>query len=472
MTAKLSAASFGIFPAMSSLAALTEFASGRGLDVSRDAEVRPLTPALTVAPGGGFPARAAGELAPGLTGELLLVDSGRTGQSDVTAVLTSAQGSAAFLPALSCRERRSGKGDTRPAELPAESWREVELESVGFNRRYSLLTLAGQDPGFVLELFTPSLIVWLENEPPAGFSFELNEGHLVVVAAGLPGDAADLARLCALAGELVTRIGAEVDEEGGLDSSVFDEADEMRDIERGLSDVDWDEPPAGVQAAIARYRGRAARKLAVLAAAFMWGTIVAGLGVAIGLLISGPLVGLAIGALLAPVGFLIGGLVALSRFRWGTASVQRVGLEAFVREYARSRGLRLENRWSFHAAHRGLPVPGFADHVLAGELPGTGGLVGRFLMLGDAAELRTLGQEVAITSARPLASSALLVEAAHDLPLDAGRGVDVPEEYTLSVRDREILVWRPVQGNLIRTAEGSDRFCEVAGKVVRAVLAR
>jgi hypothetical protein len=27
------------------------------------------------------------------------------------------------------------------------------------------------------------------------------------------------------------------------------------------------------------------------------------------------------------------------------------------------------------------------------------------------------------------------------------------------------MVWRPIQGNLIRTAEGSDNFCRKAGEV-------
>ena len=87
-------------------------------------------------------------------------------------------------------------------------------------------------------------------------------------------------------------------------------------------------------------------------------------------------------------------------------------------------------------------------------------------MLGDAAELRTLGQEIAYISDRPLASSALLVEAGRDLPAARLR-VELPDDYRSTVHGREVLVWRPIAGNLARTAAGSDRFCETAGRSVR-----
>ena len=60
----------------------------------------------------------------------------------------------------------------------------MELESVAFNRRYHLLTLAGQDQGWVRELFSAELIAWLAVEAPTGLTFEINEGNLVVAVPG------------------------------------------------------------------------------------------------------------------------------------------------------------------------------------------------------------------------------------------------------------------------------------------------
>ena len=64
------------------------------------------------------------------------------------------------------------------------------------------------------------------------------------------------------------------------------------------------------------------------------------------------------------------------------------------------------------------------------------------------------------------------MEASRDLPADAASAVELPDEYQLEVSGREVLVWRPIAGNLLRTAAGSDRFCANAGRVLREVLAR
>jgi len=157
------------------------------------------------------------------------------------------------------------------------------------------------------------------------------------------------------------------------------------------------------------------------------------------------------------------------RYQWGTASVSRVGLEAFVREYARSRGLKLRDRWRFHSQHRTLPLPGFADHILAGEIPGAD-VEGLFVMFADDAEMRSLGIEVAITSDRPLASNALVVDLATPLEKKAIAETKLPDEYRLECSESQLVVWRPIQGNLLRTAEGSDRFRARAGEIVRQLI--
>ncbi len=410
----------------------------------------------------GLHDREDGEVAPGVDGSVF--GFGR-GDRAFTVLLTRVHASVAFIPALVCRDRASTNG--RPAELPAERWEETALESDAFNRRYLLLSLAGQDAGLLRELFSPSLIAWLEREPPAGFSFELNEGFLTVALPGrLEGE--ERSRFLALASEVSRRLDAEIAEEGELSLDVFDEADELRDLETGLAEVAYDDPPETVQAAISKAKIRASRKPAVLLKALLWAAVGGGVAGAAGLAFGGPVLAAVAGIAIGVPALYLGWLVGRAAYRWGKAgSVSRVGLEGWTRGYAQSRGMTLEDRWRFHGRHKDLPMPGFADHVLSGAIPGVPDLHGRLLFLGDAAELRATGQEIAFVTDRPLASTALLVEIDRDLP--AAPAVELPDEYRLEVHGGQILVWRPVQGNLLRTSAGTDRFCEQAGGVVAEV---
>ena len=429
-------------------------------------DIRQVTPALVAGVGAGLKDRTDGELVPNLEGSIFTFGSATNGS---TVLLTRVRASSAFVPALVCRDRAATRG--RPAELPAERWEETELESAGFNRRYRLMTLAGQDPGLLRELFSPSLIAWLEREPPPGFSVELNEGFLTVALPGhLEGEERE--RMIVLAAELSSRIASEIAEEEGESLDVFDEAGEIRDVERGIAEVDYSEPPESVQAAIAAAKARAGRKPATLLKAVWWGVVGGGVAGGAAVAFAGPVAGAVAAVVVALPAAYLGWLIGRASYRWGAAgSVERVGLEAWTRGYAAARGLELEDRWRFHGLHKDLPMPGFADHVLAGSIPNGAGIHGRLLFVGDAAELRATGQEIAFVSGRPLASSALIVEADRDLSPESG-DVSLPDEYRVEISGRQVLVWRPVQGNLLRTSEGSDRFCERASAVASEVLSQ
>jgi hypothetical protein len=433
--------------------------------VAGETQIRPYTPALVAGLAAGQRDRQRVELTPGVSGEVL------TFGNETTVVLTRVGSSVAFIPALVCRDRATA-GSGRPAELPAERWQPVELESVAFNQRYVLMSLVGQEEGLVRELFSPSLISWLESEPPAGFSVELNEGFMTIALPGyLEGDERD--RLLSLAGQVAARLDAEIAEEGEESLDVFSEKDEVKDIERGLEDVGFEEAPESVAAAVEIAVRRAAWKPMTLIKALGWGIAVAAVISLIAALVSPSVRVLAVASValvVTPVAAWVTWLVVRRGYRWGTASVSRVGLEAWTRGYAESRGLEIEDRWRFHATHRTLPVPGLADHVLAGELPRTQGLNGRLLLMADAAELRALGQEIVYMSERPLCSSAILIEAGAPFPENASDGLELPDEYHVEIDGSQILVWRSVLGNLARTSAGTDRFCERASGVVRQIV--
>jgi hypothetical protein len=370
----------------------------------------------------------------------------------------------AFVRALVCRDR-SAMGDADLAQLPAERWQRAEFESVEFNRRYRLFTLAGEDTMFLYELFSPALISWLCSEVPPGFGFELNDGNLAVFVPGHVQDPAELERLCSLTASLTERIRREAIEELP-GSQLFREEEVRRDLDRGISTVTWERPPASVSEAVYAYREVAARRPRVLGIALLCGVAAAAAGGALGALVAGPIAVIVAAGFAFGIAFYLARLIASIRYRFGRVRMQRVAMEAFIREYARARGLTLEDRWAFHSEMRGFPLPGIADHVLAGRLPGTD-LDGRFVMFGAAPEMRSEGQEIALTADRPLAASGLLVCMPAAPGHDAVEAAELPEHYELEARGPDVMVWRPIQGNLIRTAEGSDTFCRKAGEVVQ-----
>lgn len=443
------------------------FAKDRGLEAGGGASVRALTPMLLTGGKGSSKVTLRGALAPNVRGDLVHhVYADGAGRRESTVVLTRIPESSAYVPALLCRDR--GAGGPAVEQLPVERWREVELESALFNRRYRLLTLAGQDAGWVRELLSPALISWLASEAPEGLSFEINQGNLAIAMPGRLVAQAELERLAAAAHELVGRIRAEASEEGELDPDLFDEREEVAAIERALGEVTWNRPPDSVAEAVDAYRREASRKPRVLLTALLWGALAGGLLGAAASLAAGPVGAVLVGTVVGLATFALARLIAASRYRWDGAAVSRVGLEAFVREYARSRRLALRDRWRFHSDYRDLALPGFADHVLAGEIPGAD-VEGMFVMFADSAEMRSTGVEMAFTSDRPLASNALVVDLQRPIDPDAAKAVVLPEEYRLETGGTRLVLWRPIMGNLQRTAEGSDRFRARAGEIVRQI---
>lgn len=430
---------------------------------------RELTPALIRGSRGWVNPLRTVELAPGLEGQLCRhVFAEGAARRESTIVITSVPEGIAFAPALVCCDRRE-LGAGTPAQLPTERWQPTELESTVFNRRYRLLSLTGPDPVYVREIFSPSLIAWLAHDVPAGFSFELNERHLVVALPGHLDGEEELDQLLALAAEVARRLREEAEEEG-VASGLFDEAEKRAAIEAGLAKVHFKQPPASVGAALEAFRHAARWRPTVV----LSGLVCAVLGFVVGALFYGPLGALA-GLLTLSGGFALGREIAGYRYSWGPISAQRLALEGFIAEYARSHGLREMDRWRFHSAHRHLPLPGVAAHVMAGPIPATD-LGGLFLTLGDAAELRSRGQEIAYTTDRPLAAIAVVAELEDETEAarvaSAAEVLTPPERregFSLEHSGATVAIWRPVRGSMLFTAKGFDAFRAEAGALLAQV---
>jgi hypothetical protein len=445
------------------------FARTRGLSHSGDEAIRPVTPALDGA-GSRQGDVVSGELAPALTGQLFHLAAGdRTGEA--TGVLTTVPEARPYVTAIACQDRGLA-GSRAPVKYSAERWQEVRLESSAFADRYRLLVITGQDAGWTRELFSPALVAWLTDRAPAGLSFELNEGHFCVLVPGRLQDADRLAALWDAAAELATRIREEAREEGS-DPDLFRAAEATRKMDDAVAEVEWREPPGSVREAIGAYRAVASRKPRTIAIALVCAALAMVLGAGIGGLPAGP-VGLLSGAVVGGgFGFQAGRFVATQRYQFeGTFSVGWVGINAFNREYARSRGLARQKKFAFHHENRDLPVPGFADSVQAGPVPGTD-RNGLFVMLADSPELRASGRHAmgaADAKDRPLSYDALVVELTEARTTERIRELDLPPDFRIDAYGgNKVVVWRPIAGNMTRTSAGCDEFRATAGRVIAAL---
>jgi hypothetical protein len=135
--------------------------------------------------------RADGQLSKNVKGTLAhltvgeVVKQGRYGNkrrswTPYTVALTKVPRAQPFLPQLICRPRfglqaLEGVEDA----LLNRGRRRIELESAAFDDRWEVFASDEHDANWLRQLFSPTFIVWLTEEPPEGFSFEYEGGVLL-----------------------------------------------------------------------------------------------------------------------------------------------------------------------------------------------------------------------------------------------------------------------------------------------------
>jgi hypothetical protein len=315
-----------------------------------------------------------------------------------------------FVPSLRCFPRAWEQAP--PAWSSPSEMRAVRVESVGFGERFDARVDAAQEQNWLLQLLSPAFVTWLSEPPQAQFGFELHEGALRCFTPGhLSGDAAG--RLVAEADRVAERVRSEALESEGLGVRELGSGVPER-IERAVERVSFAVPPPDSRAASRPFRGIAARDPRVYIAAL--GGVVSVFTVLFVALLQADIdlisiavdivgwigpkgTGVGIGAL-ALVGWVgaIPGAIAIASHAYGRV--------AFVREYARARGYRLESPQSFHRRLLRVELPAPAEFVLEGELGGEryGRLVlcrsrrGPFASYHDAVVLQGAGGRFAVVS--------------------------------------------------------------------------
>jgi hypothetical protein len=88
----------------------------------------------------------------------------------------------------------------------------VKLESEKLDEEYEIFTGKDQDQNFLRQVFSPTFIVWLTDEAPEKFAFELEDGVLCCNVKGHKRSATDLDGMRAAASQIAGRLREEVRE--------------------------------------------------------------------------------------------------------------------------------------------------------------------------------------------------------------------------------------------------------------------
>ena len=264
---------------------------------------------------------------------------------------------------------------------------------------------------------------------PAGTVVEMRDGSLCVAVRGVIEDPAALDQLCRLASAVADGARRAAAFYPPLDPTAPTAAQvlppDLAWVEAAASTITWPEPPASVQAAAAAYAGGLSghrssthRRVSTIAlmVLFVFGLVWFGVDALLAFAFDMPYEALVVGV----IGLLGAPAAIHAALRFGReAAADDVavrsnlpGLEAFAREYARSRGMALEDRDEFRRRFAS-PIPGAPLKVIYGNLgDGVSGRLVLWISRTDAWEVRYWNMAVVPAPAAAAAMPGYLVERA------------------------------------------------------------
>jgi hypothetical protein len=204
------------------------YASQNGMVLSGRAPLPPATPLLRKGDDRYAERALAGPLAEGVDGVLALytyedetTDSEGNRQTNYyryTVGLVDVPECVAHIPELYCR-RKSGLRSLEKVEDAFRSTERVKLESAALEERYEIFAGKEQDQVWLRRLFSPTFIVWLGEEAPKKFAFELVGGTLCCFVNGHKKSAADLDLVRIASAAVARRLREEAQETGAASSA-------------------------------------------------------------------------------------------------------------------------------------------------------------------------------------------------------------------------------------------------------------
>jgi hypothetical protein len=200
------------------------YATQRGLALSDRGPLPPATPLLRKGDDRYAERLLSGPLADGVDGALALytyedetTDSEGNRQTNYyryTVGLVEVPECAAHVAELFC-QRKFGLRALEKLEDAFRSKQRVTLESAALAERYEIFAGPEQDQVWLRRLFSPAFIVWLGEEAPEKFAFELVGGTLCCYVDGHKKGAAELDVVRAASAAVATRLREEALESRG-----------------------------------------------------------------------------------------------------------------------------------------------------------------------------------------------------------------------------------------------------------------
>ncbi|MEK6277670.1 MAG: hypothetical protein AABM29_06650 [Actinomycetota bacterium] len=192
----------------------------RGMTRTEDGSLPPVTELLRKGDEREADEILRGPLADGTDGTLALytyteVHHDKNGRHETdyhfTVAMTDLADSLQFVEEISC-QRKSGLRALEGLEDAFRTKQRIELESEALDRRYEIFVSKNRDPNWIRQLFSPTFIVWLTEQAPDKFAFELESGVLCCNVKGHRKSTKELDAMRAAAGGVAQRIREEIRE--------------------------------------------------------------------------------------------------------------------------------------------------------------------------------------------------------------------------------------------------------------------
>jgi hypothetical protein len=195
------------------------YAAQRGLALSGRSPLPPATPLLRKGDDRYAERALSGSLADGIDGVLALytyedetTDSEGNRQTNYyryTVGLVEVPECVAHLPELFCQRKSGLRSLEKLEDAFRRSKQRVKLESEALDERYEIFSGTEQDQVWLRRFFSPTFIVWLGEEAPKKFAFELVGGTLCCYVSGHKKSAADLDTVRAATAAVARRLREE-----------------------------------------------------------------------------------------------------------------------------------------------------------------------------------------------------------------------------------------------------------------------
>src|SRR3954454_14144236 len=210
---------FGIADSKAADAFFETYAQQRGLTLGGKGPLPAATPLLRKGDDRYADRTLSGQIGEGIEGTLALytyedetTDSEGNRETNYyryTLGLVEVPECAAHLPELFCQRKSGLRSLEKLEDAFRRSKQRVKLESEALDERYEIFAGKEQDQVWLRRLFSPTFIVWLGEEAPRKFAFELVGGALCCYVSGHKKSAADLDSVRAASAAVARRLREE-----------------------------------------------------------------------------------------------------------------------------------------------------------------------------------------------------------------------------------------------------------------------